>query len=528
MSIVPHSNRWYSAYPAGENEGFNSTQKEELYKETEQQAIAWEQKYEDNKNNPEVLVQLLADIRNSFATNSKWIFTPLGEWIAENSWYGEGPSMELKGAYAPLHRIHELEKRLYKDFSNAMDVEQEQVIVLHANNQYAYDNSLTNLANIDRSALFYVEKLKNKIKFHAPPEVPQLINEIKERIFSFVTVEDLLTLTRTDKCSRELAVQELKKRAKEGMICLDKERKVSWPQDLIDWNITAKRYICLKYLSIVGTHFGIRDLRSQFPSVTTLDLTNLNDQEIFNHLLQKFPSIEILRCDATVLPFTCILTNDVKNFDVLKNCPLKTIQLQGDFKSIQGLGSCTTLENVIINNCIDLIDYKELKNLPNLTHLTISKSGISEIKFHLPKLVYLHIGSQFVFNNFHFLEGSPNLKTLVVEDDCLDIDQMDYLGSILSLKLIGFSNSVIAGLHKCVSLTTLELDTNLKKDPLNLFELNHCFTLQTLILENCTLANIGVLSIHPSLKQLHVKNCGAFAEEAIELLKWRGIEVFEV
>lgn len=542
MNIVPLSRAWYSAFPAGESKGLNDTKKNELYAQTEEQAIALEQKYEENKNNTEILTQLFENIQNEFKIPCEWILNPLGEWIAENSWYGEGPSMKFKGAHAPLHHLHELETKIKAGFSNAMEVEQELVVIpyiniQYTNNQYIYDHSLTILANIDRCALFHIENLKNKVKFHLPPnnenslcephkEVPHLINDIKGRIFSFVPVEDLITLTRTDKCSRKLAVKELRKREKEGVICLDKELIVSWPKEFIDWNETAKRYICLKYLSIAGTQSEIKDLKSQFTSVTALDLTNIFDQDTFNHILQKFPSLEILRCYARVLPFTYVHTNNVNNFAVLKNCPLKIIKIEGDFNSLQGLDYCTSLEKVIINNCIELEEFNELEKLPNLTHLTISKSGISEINFDLPNLVYLHIGSTFVFNNFHFLERSPNLKTLIVEDDCLDIDQLDHARKIPTLKLIGFSNTIVTGLPKCDSLTTLVLDTNLKMEPLNLSELNQCFKLQTLGLENCTLDDISVLSAHPSLKHLYIKNCGYIPQEAIKLLKSRGIEVF--
>lgn len=542
MNIVPLSRAWYSAFPAGESKGLNDTQKNKLYAQTEEQAIALEQKYEENKNNPEILTQLFENIQNGFKIPCEWKLNPLGEWIAENSWYGEGPSMKFKGAHAPLHHLHEIETKIKAGFSNDMEVEQEIVVIpyiniQYTNNQYIYDHSLTILANIDRCALFHIENLKNKVKFHLPPnnenslcephkEVPHLVDDIKRHIFSFVPAKDLITLTRTDKCSRALAALNLKELTREGLFSSVEELKVIWPQQILNWNETAKRYIYLKYLSITGTHAEIKDLKSQFTSVTELDLTNIFDQETFNHILQKFPSVEILNCYAIVLSFTCIFTNNVNNFAILKNCPLKIIKIEGDFKSIEGLDCCTSLEKVIINNCIELKEFNELENLPNLTHLTISKSGISEINFPLPKLVYLHIGSAFVFNDFQFLEGSPNLEMLIVEDNCLDIDQLDHTRAIPTLKLIGFSNEIVTGLPKCTSLTTLVLDTNLSEDLLNLSELNQCFKLETLGLENCTLDDISVFSAHPSLKHLYIKNCGNIPEETIELFKRGGVEVF--
>ncbi|HEV8051845.1 MAG TPA: hypothetical protein VGP47_05060 [Parachlamydiaceae bacterium] len=517
-----------------------------LYEDTENALLFLNSFYKNHKSNNKIIALVSNKLLDRFDKQKTWECDYLAQWIAHHSISANGKitgNLEFIGAYRPLHHLFTILTQMQK--TSRSDLEFMDVIF------ESEETLLKGLAYIDEFSLKYITDMSNTRYIKGAKREEQLIGDISKMIFSYLGIndlnamqasstlnqkivdemlqEDIKELSFTDllnlkKCSQHnepLVLQEFIVRLNTKMInlaglniktvkeitdffgneCKKIERITLNEINPADLDELAVHCVNLKHLILYGVNETKEvELTRKFDSLESLELWVINDSDIFNQIIKSCPSITKLNCHSL----------QIDNFMVLKKCRfLNEIIFQGEINTLDGLNRCTSLEKVNLDDCSGPLNIRILGECKNLKHLSIYNTEVQDMDFNLPSLISLYVYSH-NFNDFSFLQGSPNFKELIV-DELTNIDALQYCPSITSLQLIDFPNSVMPNIKKCPLITNLLLKGNISYvedyETTDINELNASKNLESLSIMDCHVADFGVLYNHPSLKELHIKNC---------------------
>jgi Leucine-rich repeat (LRR) protein len=192
---------------------------------------------------------------------------------------------------------------------------------------------------------------------------------------------------------------------------------------------------------------------------------------------------------------------------------LRSLRIVGSptLKSLKGIGCCRGLTHLVIHDCPNLRNVKEIERLRNLQVLSISTSrDLSIPELQCCELKALALREMSGFADLKFLRNMQNLRSLDVSKSGLkSLKGLSRLKSLEVLLLSGCKLESI-GCEDDFTLPLDRLDFGYCKSLVDLNGIQNCKSIKTVRLNGCTrlerLTGLGQMS---SLKYLDLSGCTA-------------------